>query len=250
MRARRAAPAGRLDPLLARERDEVGHDQEVAGVAHREDHAELVVEPLLERRRDRPVAALEAALALGAKPGLDGARRRAPGSAGCATGRAAARGRSSRRCAGCCGSRRGGPGRAPPSAPPTSRRTRRVSNFMRFGVSRLLPVPDAEQDVVRLGLVLADVVEVVGDDQRQPGLGGEPEQLLVEPPLLGQAVVLELEEEAVLAEDVAVLAGDGRGRAPSRRPRGPWRPRRSRQADSPISPALCLARWSRSMRGL
>ena len=67
---------------------------------------------------------------------------------------------------------------------------------------------------MRLGLVLADVVEVVGDDQRQADLGGEPEELLVEPALLRQAVVLELEEEAVLAEDVAVLAGDDAGQLP------------------------------------
>ena len=52
--------------------DEVGDDQEVAGVAHRDDHAELVVEALLELRRDRPVAALEARLALLAQPRLDG----------------------------------------------------------------------------------------------------------------------------------------------------------------------------------
>ena len=37
--------------LLAREADEVGHDQEVAGVAHADDHVELVVEPLLELAR-------------------------------------------------------------------------------------------------------------------------------------------------------------------------------------------------------
>ncbi len=69
-------------------------------------------------------------------------------------------------------------------------------------------MPDAEQDVVRLGLVLADVVEVVGHDERQAGLRREAEQLLVEPPLVRHAVVLELQVEAVLAEDVAVLAGE------------------------------------------
>ncbi len=74
--------------------------------------------------------------------------------------------------------------------------------------------PDAEQDVVRLGLVLADVVEVVGHDQRQPGLGREPDELLVEPALVRHAVVLQLEEEAVLAEDVAVLAGEVPGQLP------------------------------------
>ena len=74
--------------------------------------------------------------------------------------------------------------------------------------------PDAEQDVVRLGLVLADVVEVVGHDQREPGLGRQAQQLLVEPVLVGHAVVLELEVEAVLPEDVAVLAGEVAGQLP------------------------------------
>src|SRR6185369_9996998 len=48
-RSRGAAAAGRLDALLAGVADEVGHDQEVAGVAHRDDHAELVVEACLHR---------------------------------------------------------------------------------------------------------------------------------------------------------------------------------------------------------
>ena len=48
----------------------------------------------------------------------------------------------------------------------------------------------------------------------RPDLRREPQQLLVEPALLGHAVVLELEEEPVLAEDVAVLAGDLAGEVP------------------------------------
>ncbi len=56
-RARRAAAAGRRDALLAGEADEVGHDEEVAGVAHRDDDAELVVEARLELRRHLAVAA-------------------------------------------------------------------------------------------------------------------------------------------------------------------------------------------------
>ena len=89
-----------------------------------------------------------------------------------------------------------------------------MSNFIRFGRVEVVAGPDAEQDVVRLGLVLADVVEVVGHDERQAGLRREPEELLVEPALLGHAVVLELEVEAVLAEDVAVLAGEVAGQLP------------------------------------
>jgi hypothetical protein len=67
--------------------------------------------------------------------------------------------------------------------------------------------PHAEQDVVGLGLVLSDVVQIVRGDQRQADLGGQADQLLVEPALVGQAVVLEFEEEPVLPEDVAVFAG-------------------------------------------
>ena len=66
-----------------------------------------------------------------------------------------------------------------------------------------------------LGLVLADVVEVVGDDERQADLRGEAQELFVQPALLGQAVVLELQEEAVRAEDVLVLAGDVRASSQS-----------------------------------
>ena len=114
-RARRAAPAGRLDPLLAGEPDEVRDDEEVAGIAHRDDDAELVVQPLLELRRDRPVPALEAALALLAQPASRRCGRPGPGSAGSAGCRAAGPGPSSRRSGANCGSRRAGPGTAPPS---------------------------------------------------------------------------------------------------------------------------------------
>ena len=48
----------------------------------------------------------------------------------------------------------------------------------------------------------------------KPDLGRQPDQLLVQPLLLGHAVVLELEEEAVLAEDLAVLARDLPGELP------------------------------------
>ena len=73
---------------------------------------------------------------------------------------------------------------------------------------------DAQQDVVGLVLLPPDVVQVVRDDERQVQLGREAEELLVEPALLREAVVLELEEEAVLPEDVAVLAGDRPGEVP------------------------------------
>ena len=48
----------------------------------------------------------------------------------------------------------------------------------------------------------------------RPASGASRSELLVEPPLVGHAVVLELEVEAVLAEDVAVLAGEVAGELP------------------------------------
>ena len=89
-RARRAAPARRLDALSPGEVDEVRDDQEVGRVAHRDDDPELVVEALLELRGDGPVAAFEAALALLPQPRSRRCDRPGPGSAGSAAGRAAA----------------------------------------------------------------------------------------------------------------------------------------------------------------
>ena len=64
-----------------------------------------------------------------------------------------------------------------------------------------------------VGLALVDVVEVIRHDERLSGLGREPDEALVEPALLGQAVVLQLEEE-VAAKDVGVLAGNPAGHVP------------------------------------
>ena len=206
-RAGRAAPARRLDPLLAGEPDEVGDDEEVAGVAHREDHAELVVEPGLELRGHRAVAPFEAALALLAEPALRGLavghrevrdpevseRQLEVGhlrdQAGVADG------------LGLIGEEGGHLG---------GRLQPEVARLELHPVGRVDVVagPDAEQDVVGVGLDLVDVVEVVRHDERQARLRGEPQELLVEHLLLGHAVVLELEEEVARAEDLAVLAGD------------------------------------------
>ena len=124
-----------------------------------------------------------------------------------------------------------------------------VSNFIRFGRVEVVARADAQQDVVRVVLLAVDVVQVVGDDERQAGLGRQAQQLLVEPALLGDPVVLELEEEAVLAEDVVVLARELAGELPvvdlERLGTSP-----PRHADSPTRPSLYFARCSRSMRGL
>ncbi len=77
-------------------------------------------------------------------------------------------------------------------------------------VLRLLSRPDAEQDVVRFGVVLRDVVAVVGRDRAQPLFLREGEQTLVDRLLVGkaEAVVLNLEKEIVRSQDVSI---DARG---------------------------------------
>ena len=109
---------------------------------------------------------------------------------------------------------------------------------------------DAEQHVVGLVLGPANVVEVVGDDQREVQLGGETEQLLVEPPLLGQAVVLQLEEEPVFSEDLRVAARDRAREVPVLDLQGARDLAVEAGGLRPISPSLCFARCSRSIRGL
>jgi hypothetical protein len=73
---------------------------------------------------------------------------------------------------------------------------------------------DAQQDVVGFVLVAPDVVQVVGDDEIEPDFLAELDQLGVEGELLGDAVVLQLQEEALLAEDVAIHAGGLAGKLP------------------------------------
>ena len=212
-RARRGPATGRGDALLAGEPDEVRHDQEVARVPHRDDHAELVVQPLLELRGDRAVAPDEALLALLAQPGLDGV---AVGHREVRDTELAERQLEVDHL------------RDPAGVEQRLALVRESRVHLRGGlevevraleahpVGRVDVVPgaDAQQDVVRLVLRLVDVVEVVGDDERKPGLGCETQELLVEPALLRDPVVLELEEEPVLAEDVPVLAGELPGQLP------------------------------------
>ena len=202
-----AASAGGRDALLACEADEVGHDQEVACVAHADDDAQLVVEPRLDGVGDGPVALVETPLALLAQPLLH---------------RVAIGHREVRQ-----------PKRVEVEAqvdhlgdaPGVADRLRLVGEQGRH-LGRRLEVEvvgleahpvglldhragaDAQQRVMGLALLPVDVVEVVGRDQRQAHLGAEAEQLLVEPVLVGDLVVLELEEEAVRAQDVRVRARD------------------------------------------
>ena len=59
---------------------------------------------------------------------------------------------------------------------------------------------------MRLGIVLTRVMRVVGGDQWDPGALRQPGKTLIDPALLFQAVVLDL-QEIIVAEHLLVLAG-------------------------------------------
>ena len=69
----------------------------------------------------------------------------------------------------------------------------------------------AQQRGVRLGVVAVRVVAVVGGEQRRADRARDAEQVDVDPVLLGQAVVLQLDEEVVAAEDLLEARGRGEG---------------------------------------
>ena len=72
---------------------------------------------------------------------------------------------------------------------------------------------DAQQDVVRLGIALAEVVHVVGRHQREIQLPGQRQDALVDDLLILDPLVLHLEEEVAGPEDIA-QAGGGLERGP------------------------------------
>ena len=198
--------AGRLDARLPGEPHEVGDDEEVGRVAHRRDDAELVVEAPLEGRGNGPVAGGQATLAFLGEPCL---------------GRLAIGHREVRDPV--LPERQldmahlGDPASVPDRVGLVGEEGGHLGRALEVEVVGLEPHPsgcvdvaartDAQQDVVGVGLRLVDVMEVVRHDQGQPDLRSEPEQLLVQPPLLGQPVVLQLQEEAIRPEDVRVLTG-------------------------------------------
>ncbi len=71
---------------------------------------------------------------------------------------------------------------------------------------------DADEQVVRLVLVGRGVVRVVGRDQRQVVAARQLHQLRMEPLLLADPVLLDLDEEVPVAQDGPILVG-GLGRS-------------------------------------
>ena len=64
---------------------------------------------------------------------------------------------------------------------------------------------------MRAGVVLAEVVRIVGDHQRNPGVARQAMDLRQHFLIRIQAVILQLQEEILLAEQVAVLVGQALG---------------------------------------
>ena len=192
--------------MLARVIDEIPDDEEVAVVAHAVDDAELVLEALADLLRDLLVAARQVLLAEMAQVGLI---------VGIRSGDRVIRQLQM----------------AEFEVDLTAR-----SNLLRIGdglrqvrkqrrhllrrlqvvvvareahavgiVERLVHL-DAEQDVVELAVLAVHIVQVVRRDESDIVLLGELDEAGVGLALLRQAVVLDLEEEVLTAEDLEVFA--------------------------------------------
>ncbi len=200
--------------MVARVRDEVGDDQEVAGEAHLADGVELHLQPFgvgLVRRRERRVGREREVLAQ-AEPALLAQHRLAGRPLRhlelghlvhahlqlevAALGdldRVRQRLRQVGEDLGHLG------GRLHVEALPVEAEARRVAQ----GRARA----DAEQRLVRAVVVGVQVVGVVGRDERQPEVGRDLEQLLLDPLLELDPVPLQLDVEAT-GEDAREVLGE------------------------------------------
>ncbi len=213
-RAGRAAPALGRDALFLCEAHQVPADQEELGEPGPLDDAELVREPVDDRRGQRVVAlsstgpaqlrevrerrlALrdgEAREAVLLEPEVDRARR----------GNLAGRGNALRPGAGHAGGRIDGRGRRQ-GGEVRGRLQIRLRIGPTKGAKRLErpAVEDPGEDVMELAVLGSGVVDVVRDDHRQPKLVGEAHVLGDEPVVVGEEVVGELDVEGPVAARMA-----------------------------------------------
>ena len=215
---RRTATRAHPDPTGAGEADQVPHHEEVGGEAHVGDDSQLIVEPGHHRRRDRVAVALLGPLHAQVAQVVGGPFL--VGGPGELVGHREA-------------------GQAGPAEVDLHRgpfgdqqcvvaRLRELGEEMahlggRFEVVLLaleleaLGIVDertgldAEQRVVGHVVLAVGVVAVVGGEQRRPDPAGDLDQGRVGLVLLGQAVILELDEEVALPEDVLEPGGQGLG---------------------------------------
>ena len=208
-----ARPAARADPdpVLLGPVDEVGDDEEIAGEAHLRDDAglELGLPAHLVGDAGR-VAPAQPRLHLFDEPGGLVLSRRARearhvGAGALGEGDVAALGDRERVVAGV--------GQLGEQRPHLGRRLEVVAVAVELeavGVGHRGAGLHAEQDLVGRRFGARRVVQVVGGDQREVEVLGQPQQVLADAALDGQAVVHQLHEVAVGPEDVAELgrAGD------------------------------------------
>ena len=199
-----AAPRSYGDPVRFRIVDKIPDDEEVIHVAHAADDAQLVVQAVSDLLRDDVVPVAQSLLAEAPQIGL---------------ARKALRHREMRQL-----------GHAEFQLHLTAhgdlvrafQRVQRIGEqslhlLFRFDeelaaliaqtvlVRHLFRGLDAEQKVVRFRVFLTDIVAVVGRDQRDAGLLREPKETAVHGLLFRIAVVLQLQEIVVRAEDVPVF---------------------------------------------
>ncbi len=214
-RAGRGAPAGAHgDALLLRPHDEVGDDEEVAGEAHRDDRVHLVLD-LLHAVLGNPVRepAVHAAHGLLAEPG----------DLGVALGDVELRhevlGLEHAGGVDLLGDQEGVaaallPGVRGVDGVHLVRGLQVVAGAVELEavrVGEVLAGLDAEQGVVGGRLVRVGVVRVVGDQRRDAELLPDLQEAVADPVLDLDAVVHQLQEVPVLAEDVLVLGGGLQG---------------------------------------
>ena len=200
----RAAARAHADPAPARVRDEVADDQEVGGEPHAADHVELVLEAAPDLLADRvePLAELRpgqlAQVVLGARrPGRKRElREQRPPEAELEIAALGDLEGAAQRV-----------GEVAEALPHLLGRLEvdlvgQVAETVRV-VHRLAGL-DAEQDVVGVGVLVPQVVAVVGGDQRDPGALRQRAHALADLILDLEAVVLDLEVEVPGPEHLAV----------------------------------------------
>ena len=124
-----------------------------------------------------------------------------------------------------------------------------VGHAHALGVGEQAAGLDAQHDVLQAGVLLLDVVHVVGGHVVRVVALAQLEQLLVDRVQLGDGVLLQLEEEVVRPEQVVIPAQLLIRLLPG----CPAASRRGISADMQpevqINPSACCARTSWSMRG-
>ncbi len=204
----RAAARSDPDAVALGPADEVGDDEEVARVALGDDDAGLVLGLRADRVRDAlGVARLQAPLDLLDEPGrlvLALGAREAGHVAALALGEADVAP---------LGDEQGvvaGLGQLAEQVPHLGRRLEVVAVAVELeplGVVEPGAGLHAQQDLVRGGVGLGRVVQVVGGHERQVEVARDAQQVLADPPLDVQAVVHELAEHVARAEQVLELGG-------------------------------------------